>query len=236
MCGRFAAFRDAEDLADEFAIALVADDARLLPPSWNVAPTTAVRIVVERGERSSDDVVRSLRVARWGLVPPWSKDASAGARMINARAETVAEKPSFRRAFGARRCIVPVDGYYEWRRTTSGKQPYRITPPGDGITPLAGLYEFWRDPEKADDDPARWLVSTTIVTRAAEGALAEIHDRTPLTLARADYARWLDPTVPGDDVRDLLAAPGVELEAYPVAARVGSVGQNDPGLLERIEV
>lgn len=236
MCGRFAAFQDAQDLADEFAIAQIADDARLLPPSWNVAPTAPVRIVVERTERSSDDVARSLQVARWGLVPSWAKDPSSGPRLINARAETVAEKPSFARAFTSRRCIVPVDGYYEWQRTDGGKQAYRITPTGADMTPLAGLYEFWRDQRLTDDDPNRWLVSTTIITRPAEGALAEIHDRTPLTLAAPDYERWLDPDAGADDVRDLLDAPGVPLTAYPVSARVGSVAHNGPGLIERIEL
>lgn len=236
MCGRFAAFRDAEDLADEFAIALIADDARLIAPSWNVAPTSPVRIVVERTEKETAETIRSLRAARWGLVPSWSKDPSHGARLINARAETVADKPSFARAFDRRRCIVPVDGYYEWQRTTAGKQPFRITPTGTDLTPLAGIYEFWRDRERPDDDPDRWWVTTSILTRPATGELATIHDRTPVTIARDATDRWLDPSVSGEDVRDLLEAPGVPLHAYPVSPRVGSVAHDDESLLDRVSL
>ena len=244
MCGRYASFRDAQDLADEFAIADLADDARLLPPSWNVAPTDPVRIVVERAAKGTGEVRRSLRVARWGLVPSWAKDPGVGARMINARAESLLDKPAFAKPFAARRCLVPADGYYEWRRIETppapgstarkpkvSKQPFFIHPDGSAVAAFAGLYEFWRDRTKADDDPARWLVSTTIVTTAATPALASIHDRMPLSLAPDLWDAWLDPAVGKDEAAGLLAAPEVRMAAQEVAPLVNSVANNGPELV-----
>ncbi len=128
MCGRFASFRQAQDLADAFALAFVDDDAAELPASWNVAPTQPLRLVVERPERleggSEGAVLRQLRLARWGLVPSWAKGPSIGSKMFNARSETVLEKSAFKRAFATRRGIVPVEGYYEWQAGTGGKQPH----------------------------------------------------------------------------------------------------------------
>ena len=139
MCGRYASFREDQSIADEFAVAVVADDVRLLPPSWNVAPTDGVRMVVERADRATGEITRQLRVARWGLVPSWAKDPSVGSRMINARVETVADKPAFARPFASRRALLPADGYYEWqaaaepppgapRRRRPPKQPFWIHP------------------------------------------------------------------------------------------------------------
>lgn len=242
MCGRFASFRDSQDLADELAVAEIADDARLLPPSWNVAPTDPVRIVVERPDRATGVVTRSLRVARWGLVPSWSKDPSAGAPMFNARAESLQDKPAFAKPFAARRCIVPAEGYFEWRKLadrggSSGgsrvpKQAYWITRADGGVSALAGLYEFWRDPSRPDDDPARWVVSTTVVTTAASGTLAAIHDRVPLVLPPDTWDAWLSPGVGADEASGLLRTPGVGLRALPVGDAVGSVRNNDPSLIE----
>ncbi|GAB4083928.1 SOS response-associated peptidase [Myceligenerans cantabricum] len=246
MCGRFASFSDAQDLADELAIAELADDARLLGPSWNVAPTDPVRIVVERPARGTGEVVRTMRVARWGLVPSWAKDPGIGARMINARGESVLDKPAFARPFAARRCLVLADGYYEWRKlpgpTSSGgsaprtgrtpKQAYWIHPGAGRTAALAGLFEFWRDRSRAEDDPARWLVSTTVITRAAAGELSLIHDRTPAVLAPDAWDRWLDPGTGTDEAAALLQLPGVPLETRPVGAAVGSVRNDGPGLIE----
>ncbi|WP_125774152.1 SOS response-associated peptidase [Antribacter gilvus] len=251
MCGRFASFRDAQDLADEFALADVADDARLLPPSWNVAPTDPVRIVVERAAKDSDEVVRSMRVARWGLVPSWAKDPSVGSRMFNARAESLAGKPAFAKPFAVRRCLVPADGYFEWRKlpdprgggdVTAGsgtgrasrvpKQAYWIHPPASGVAALAGLYEFWKDPSKDPDDPARWVVSATVVTTASSGTMELLHDRTPLVLPAGVWDAWLSPDVGADEAAGLLRATGVRLEATPVRDAVGSVQNNGPELVE----
>ncbi|WP_265520945.1 SOS response-associated peptidase [Oerskovia flava] len=249
MCGRYASFRDAQDLADEFAVADLAEDARLLPPAWNVAPTDPVRIVVERAAKETGEIRRSLRVARWGLVPSWSKDARGGARMINARAETLLDKPAFAKPLAVRRCLVPADGYYEWRRPATdaedaaaragtgartAKQPYFIHPDGPSAA-FAGLYEFWRDRSAADDDPARWLVTTTIITTDAAPDLAPIHDRMPVTLAPGDWDTWLDPAVGPQDAAALLGGPpGVALTAEPVSTAVNTVANDGPELVRPV--
>ncbi|PJI94560.1 SOS response-associated peptidase [Luteimicrobium subarcticum] len=251
MCGRYASFRETQDLADAFAIdaALVDDRARELAPSWNVAPTDDVRIVVERGRKQDDGttgpVERSLRVARWGLVPSWAKDPSVGNRMINARAESLLDKPAFTKPFAARRCLVPAEGYYEWRVVEPGtpatagrkatrprKQPYWITPADGDVAALAGLYEFWRDPSRGADDPLRWLVSAAVVTRAASDDLAPIHDRMPLVLPRSAWDAWLDPTVGKDEAAALLDVAPETMVTRTVSPLVSSVRNNGPQLLD----
>ncbi|MCC2322845.1 SOS response-associated peptidase [Cellulomonas xiejunii] len=243
MCGRYASFREDQAIADEFAVATVADDVRLLPPSWNVAPTDGVRMVVERADRATGEITRQLRLARWGLVPSWAKDPSVGNRMINARVETVADKPAFARPFASRRALLPADGYYEWqaapeppagspRGRRTPKQPFWIHPTDGDVAALAGLYEFWRDPTKADDDPDRWLVSVAVVTRAATGAMASIHDRQPLILPADTWSAWLDPALGADDARGLLDVPPPPLTATPVSTRVNTVANNSPDLVE----
>lgn len=246
MCGRYASFRSAQDLADAFAIdaALVDDSVREVAPSWNVAPTQDVRIVVERGRRQPDGgtgpVERSLRLARWGLVPGWAKDPSVGARMINARAESLLDKPAFARPFAARRCLVPADGYYEWKpvpvpegspRGRAPKQPYYLAPADGSVVALAGLYELWRDPARDADDPRRWLVSTTIVTRPASPDLADIHDRMPLVLPPDAWGTWLDPAVGADEAAVLLDGEPAPLERLAVSALVSNVANDSPSLL-----
>ncbi|WP_273652007.1 SOS response-associated peptidase [Cellulomonas fimi] len=240
MCGRYASFREDQALADEFAIATVADDVRLLPPSWNVAPTDGVRMVVERADKETGEVTRQLRVARWGLVPAWAKDPSVGARMINARVESVAEKSAFARPFAARRALLPADGYYEWKKPEPGaltrkKQPFYLHPADDDLVALAGLYEFWKDPTRSDDDPDRWLVSATVITRPASDDLAHIHDRQPLMLRRDAWDAWLDPSAGADDARRLLEAPAPRIIATPVSTLVSSVRNNGPQLLEPVD-
>lgn len=249
MCGRYASFRDAQDLADHFAVSPdgVAEDALLLTPSWNLAPTDPVRVVVER-ERRDDDasgVVRGLRVARWGLVPGWAKDPKVGTRMINARAETLATKPAFRRAVASRRCLVPAEGWFEWQPPPAGspprtpKQPFWIH--GDDGRPLAfaGLYEFWWDPTRADDDPQRWLVTTTIVTGGAptdDPFLAAIHDRRPVVLDPQDWDAWLDPHLQDVDAATrLLMREPHGLVAVPVSTEVNKVGNDGPHLVEPVD-
>ncbi|WP_087509544.1 SOS response-associated peptidase [Cellulomonas iranensis] len=247
MCGRYASFREDQAIADEFAVATVADDVRLLPPSWNVAPTDGVRMVVERADRATGEITRQLRVARWGLVPSWAKDPSVGSRMINARVETVADRPAFARAFAARRALLPADGYYEWqappdapagapRSRRAPKQPFWIHPADDDLAALAGLYEFWRDPSKADDAPDRWLVTVTVVTRPATEAMAPIHDRQPVILPRDAWSAWLDPAVGADEARDLLTVAPPRLTAVPVSTRVNAVANNSPALLGPVDV
>ena len=184
---------------------------------------------------------RQLRVVRWGLVPYWAKDPSIGSRMINARAETVSEKPAFRAAFAKRRCLLPADGYYEWQPpppgTKSPKQPYFICRPDHSVLAFAGLYELWRDRSLPREDPAAWLWTATVITTSAPDELGEIHDRMPMVIDRASWTDWLDPG--NTDVADLraLLAPAATtgLINYPVAPLVNSVRNNGPELIEQAD-
>ena len=245
MCGRYASSRRPEDLVEEFEIDRV-EVPEALPPDYNVAPTKQVYAVVQRPVGAGDEpgpTERQLRTVKWGLVPFWAKDPSVGNRMINARMETVHEKPAYRRPFASRRCLLPADGYFEWypteQRTKAGKpmkQPFFIHPADGGVLAMAGLYEIWRDPTKSEDDPQRFLWSCTVVTTSAEDSVGHIHDRMPLMVERDRWAAWLDPA--GGDVEDLKrllvpAAPG-RLEAYPVSTAVNSVRNNGPELLEAL--
>lgn len=241
MCGRYASFREDQALADEFAIATVADDVRLLGPSWNVAPTDGVRIVVERADRETGEITRQLRLARWGLVPSWAKDPSIGNRMINARSETIGSSSAYAKPFAARRALLPADGYYEWQKLEvpgskrPRKQPFYIHPEDGAVVALAGLYEFWRDRTKSDDDPDRWLVTATVVTTPASDELAHIHDRQPLMLRREDWERWLDPAVGADGAADLLDHEPPALVATPVSTAVNAVANNGPALIDPVD-
>lgn len=240
MCGRYASTRRPEDLVEEFEIAEEMIEAPL-EPDYNVAPTKEVYAVLGRPPRKDDpEVVRQLRVLTWGLVPSWAKDPSIGSRMINARMETVAEKPAYRKAFAQRRCLLPADGYFEWYPTSRTgkngkplKQPFFIRPQDGGVLAMAGLYELWRDRDKADDDPARWRWTCTVITTEAEDSLGQIHDRMPLMVEPERWSSWLDPTTPADGLLDLLtpAAPG-RLEAYAVAPLVNNVRNNGAELVE----
>lgn len=237
MCGRYAASRNPDDLVEEFEV--VERPEQVLEPSWNVAPTREVYAVVERAPRGEPeaDPVRALRVVRWGLVPSWAKDPSIGSRLINARMETVAEKPAFRRAFAKRRCLLPADGYFEWYGETKGKkQPFFIRPGDGGVLAMAGLYELWRDPTVLGEDADPWLWTCTVLTTSATDDLGRIHDRMPLLVERDRYAEWLDPSV--DDAEQLTgllvpAAPG-RLTAYPVSTEVNNVRNDGPQLVDPI--
>ena len=247
MCGRYASSRRPEDLVEEFEIVENRVPAPLAA-DYNVAPTKEVYAVVVRppsreAAAQGAPAERQLRVLRWGLIPSWAKDPAIGNRMINARMETVAEKPAYRRAFAARRCLLPADGYFEWypteQLTAAGKprkQPFFIRPKDHGTLAMAGLYEIWRDPERADDDPERFRWTCTVITTDAEDSLGHIHDRMPLMVERERWGEWLDPTA-GDQVSllDLLepATPG-NLEAYPVSTLVSNVRNNGPELIEPI--
>jgi len=241
MCGRYASSRSPEELVEEFDVAETMIEAAL-EPDYNVAPTKEVYAVVERppSRESEEQPRRQLRVLRWGLVPSWAKDPSIGNRMINARMETVAEKPAYRKAFAARRCLLPADGYFEWYATSEKgrngkpvKQPFFIRPRDGGSLAMAGLYEIWRDPDRAEDDPARFRWTCTVITTDAEDSLGRIHDRMPLMVERERWHDWLDPRAPQDRLLDLLtpAEPG-RLEAYAVSRAVSNVRNNDPSLVE----
>jgi putative SOS response-associated peptidase YedK len=243
MCGRYASSRRPEDLVEEFEIDKV-EVTESLQADYNVAPTKPVYAVLERAPREEDPATgpeRQLRSLTWGLVPFWAKDPSIGNKMINARMETVHEKPAFRRAFTSRRCLLPADGYFEWyptdQRTKAGrplKQPFFIHPHDGGVLAMAGLYEIWRDPTRDEDDPARFRWTCTVLTTRAEDSVGHIHDRMPLLVEPARYDAWLDPAHSDvDDLKRLLvpAAPG-RLEAYPVSTAVNNVRNNGPELLD----
>jgi putative SOS response-associated peptidase YedK len=243
MCGRYATTASTSDLVAAFDAALAEDDAaKLGTPSYNVAPTTTVPTILERAERLSSDesddepeVRRQLRALRWGLVPSWAKDPSIGSRMINARSETLTEKPSFKRAAAKRRCILPAAGFFEWTKGEDGKKlPFFLHDPDAPILGFAGLYELWPDPGKAKDDPDRWWWTTTVITRPAADALGHIHDRTPVIVTPDMRDDWLDCSSGKADVaRDLLAAlPEPHLVPYRVSTDVNSVRNNRADLIE----
>jgi putative SOS response-associated peptidase YedK len=166
-------------------------------------------------------------VLRWGLIPPWADDPQIGSRMINARSETAPGKPSFRRAFRERRCLIPADGFYEWQRTNGAKQPYFIHMEGRGPFAFAGLWESW---SKGGEGEVR---TCTILTTEANALVGEIHDRMPVILAADAYDVWLDPASERDELTGLLAPyPEDEMEAYPVSRFVNSPQNNDPRCIE----
>jgi putative SOS response-associated peptidase YedK len=241
MCGRYASIKTPADLAEEFRAVDATDGA--VPADYNVAPTKQIVTVVQRHPRDADGAPdpdlteRSLRLVRWGLVPPWATDPKAGARMINARAETAASKPAFRRAMQARRCLVPAAGWYEWQRGENHNQAY-YTHCADGSSlAMAGLWEYWRPRDDPDGRYPQGLVTAAVLTTEAVGPLAQVHDRMPLLLPASAWDAWLDPDLGAADetVAALLAPPPVELvstlELRPVSPMVNSVRNNGPELI-----
>jgi putative SOS response-associated peptidase YedK len=238
MCGRYATTQTSASLHHAFEIG-VANSFVELEPDYNVAPTKVAPLVIgRRPEELTSDAPprRELLTARWGLVPSWAKDPAIGNRMINARSETVADKPAFKKAFAKRRGIVPADGYYEWYagQAREGekkppKQPFYITPKDRSVLAMAGLYEFWKDPTSDE-----WVTSFTIITTTAEDALGHVHDRMPMFLQPDAFDAWLDPAPrPTSELMGLLvpAAPG-RLDAFAVSTAVNNVRNNGPELIE----
>jgi len=237
MCGRYTNTLKREDLARIFPEAAHLADATGCE-RFNIAPTQDVLALVERkGERRMGPL-------RWGLVPFWAKDPSVGNRMINARAETAATKPAFRDAMRRRRCLIPADGFYEWRKLADAapdsdapakgkrkpavrKQPYLFRMKGDKPFAFGGLWDtWWRDGKK--------LESFTILTTTPNELVAPVHDRMPVIVARADFARWLDSARNATDVQDLLRPyDAAEMEAVPVGKHVNSPGNDDPRCVEK---
>jgi putative SOS response-associated peptidase YedK len=240
MCGRFVVAGAASDLVDMFDVDRSADD--LPEPSFNIAPTDRVPIVLDTIPKDADpddEPVRRLEGARWGLVPPWAKDVKVGVTAFNARIESAAEKAHFKNAVKKRRAIVPATGYYEWKTVDDVKTPHFIHLPEGELFVFAGLYEWWRNPAEADDSPDKWLLSTSVLTREATGALAGIHDRMPVFLSPELLDEWLDPHTEGEE--DLLAEishGGEEMaervEFHVVDRAVGNVRNNSPALMQPI--
>jgi putative SOS response-associated peptidase YedK len=241
MCGRFVVSRAAGDLVALFDVDVVGED--LPAPTWNAAPTQRIPVIIDavnRAAATEEDapaVLRRLEAARWGLVPGFATEPAASAPLFNARIETAAEKPAFREAVASRRAAIPASGYYEWLVSADGtKTPQFVSSGDDEPILFAGLYEWWRNPAVAADDPARWLLSATILTRAGAGPLAPVHDRMPVFLEPGLMEDWLDPRTTGD--ARLLAEISLAAEElaedmvfHAVSAAVGTVGNDSPELV-----
>lgn len=214
MCGRFAFYSPAEATAALFGASAPVP----VEPRYNIAPTQYVAAI-----REDENRARSLTMLRWGLIPSWAKDPSIGARMINARAETVAEKPSFRAAYRHRRCLVPADGFYEWHREGAGKTPYFISCASGEPFAFAGLWESW-----CDEGSGESIQSTTLITTAADTFMASLHHRMPIVLTPAIADRWLA----GDDILDDYATSFVpKLKAWPVDRAVNNARNEGDSLI-----
>jgi len=208
VCGRFVRKKEAAEIAEAFGVQQIDCD---LKPSYNIAPTQQVAVIVE-------DRVRKLVSVRWGLVPAWSQDLSGGSKLINARAETITEKAVFREAFQKRRCIVVADGFYEWEKIGAKRQPLYIRLKDDSSFGFAGLYEDWLSPEREN------IRTCTIITTEPNDVTRPIHDRMPAIIPRDQEDRWLDPDI--DDPTVLLELlkpyPAQAMEAYRVSTLVNS--------------
>lgn len=217
MCGRFTLTSSPQRLRDRFRLAAAPE---ALPPRYNIAPTQDVLVIPARTRRL-------LRPARWGLVPHWASDLAIGQRMINARAETLTQRPAFRDALSRRRCVVPADGFYEWRRVGRTRQPFFVAAPDGAPLALAGLWDLWQPPD------GERLASFTIITTPANAVVAPIHDRMPAVLDDDALERWLDPGVADPAALSALLAPAGEtaLHARPVSTWVNSPEHDDPQCL-----
>lgn len=222
MCGRYAQSIDPKKLAKEFKVAEVPD----VKPRYNIAPTQEVLGVSE----SPDG--REMTFYRWGLIPSWAKDASMGARLINARSETVAEKPAFRAAFKQRRCIIPTDGFYEWQRTGGKKQPFFFRMRDERPFGFAGLWERW------EGEGGQAINSCTILTTKANEVLRPVHDRMPVILHPDEYEMWLDTDVRKLDlIKEMLRPyPAEEMISYPVSIAINSPRNQGAELAKQIDI
>jgi putative SOS response-associated peptidase YedK len=220
MCGRYLLKSPVDALRRAFGFV----EQPNLMPRYNIAPTQDAPVVRQRREPKGE---RTLQMLRWGLIPSWAKDTKMGAKLINARSESIAEKPSFRSAFRRRRCLVPADGFYEWRAEGARKQPYLIVRRDREPFAFAGLWERWTPKEGEAID------SFTIVTTDANALLQPLHVRMPVILAPEDYGRWLDPDAVEADLLPLLRpAPEEWLGYAPVSPRVNAASVDDAALIE----
>ena len=222
MCGRFTQRQPAPVIAQEFQV----DEVPSVEARYNIAPTQTV-LSIHQGADG-----REAKLLKWGLIPSWAKDPSIGAKLINARSETVAEKPSFREAFKKRRCLVPADGFYEWQRTGDRKQPYFFRMRDDRLFGFAGLWERWKDEE------GKVVETCSILTTEANELLQPIHDRMPVILHAEDYDLWLDEDARKQNLRTELLRPfpASAMVAYPVGALVNNPRSQGAGLIEEMKI
>jgi putative SOS response-associated peptidase YedK len=224
MCGRYFLTTPGEVLANLFETAAAPD----LAPRYNIAPTQTVPIV-----RAAANGAREIALVSWGLVPHWAKERAIGNKLINARGETLAEKPSFRDAYRKRRCLLPADGYFEWKRPESGgsvKQPYAFRARDGRPFALAGLWSSWKDPASGET-----LESCAIVTTSPNELAATVHDRMPVIVAPERFELWLGAGAPTADFASLLEPyPADRMEAFPVSRRVNSPANDSPEILEPV--
>jgi putative SOS response-associated peptidase YedK len=223
MCGRFSSRAKPEQIKKEFRA--VVDNPGVFRSRYNVAPMQMIPAVA-----GSDAGKRIITELKWGLVPSWAKDADIGNRMINARSETLTEKPSFREAFRSRRCIIPASGFYEWQRTATGaKQPFYFYLKEKEVFGFAGLWETWLDKTSGES-----VETCTIITTTANAVLKPVHDRMPVILKSADYERWLDAknTNTGELQKLLAPYPAEAMEAHAVSRAVNSPTTDSPELIE----
>ncbi len=241
MCGRFALFRDLTPLCEDLGAEDLSDPHA--QPRWNIPPTVPIHVVTESVDKESGAVLRALRTARWGLLPPFAQDLAFGSRTFNARRETLIEKPSFRGCLGKYRALIPMDGYFEWKRTDSGaKQPFFIRPADGSALLTAALVTWWRGPGghtgPAASPDGGYLLTATVITRQAGDVLGDIHDRAPVMLRREVVDSWLDTAM--SDAREAQAwiaddthlVPEDALELQEVDPAVGRVGVEGPTVLQ----
>jgi putative SOS response-associated peptidase YedK len=226
MCGRFVISSPLDIIKSSFAIDVTNED---VIPNYNVCPTQLIPSILNHNGKNI------LTKMHWGLVPSWAIDKSVAVRMINARSETISEKPSFRNAFKKRRCLIPAEGYYEWKGEKGNKQPYYITSTTGVLVAFAGLWERWTDKESPDSSP---LVSCTIVTTAAIPLIEHIHTRMPVILAPQYYEAWLNPKLEdvGEIHRILQYGAVQEMGYYPVSKAVNSIRNNGSDLIQKITI
>jgi putative SOS response-associated peptidase YedK len=224
MCGRFTLTATIEQLLDRFDIEYFIDQENYFP-NYNVAPSQSVIAVINNGRHNK------MGYLRWGLIPPWAKDISIGHKMINARAETLLEKPSFRMAYQKKRCLIIADSFYEWKRDTNQtKTPMRIKLKSDELFAMAGLWEKWVAPD------GKAVYSCSVITTAPNELVNDIHDRMPVILRGDDEKVWLDPTISDTRILEPLLVPldGSLMEAYEVSSLVNSPKNNSIELIQKI--
>ncbi|AQU80462.1 SOS response-associated peptidase [Planococcus faecalis] len=224
MCGRYSLFTDYAVLIERFTIETSKIDQHSYSKSYNVAPSQQVLSIINDGDKNR------LGELRWGLIPSWAKDAKIGYKMINARAETVAEKPSFRNAFKKRRCLVVADSFYEWQRASAEKIPMRIKLKTGEPFAFAAIWESWTGPDN------KIINSCSIITTSSNVLMESIHDRMPVILSKEDEKTWLDPRVEDIEILKTLLKPyrAEDMEAYRVSEEVNSPKNNKPELIEKV--